>query len=74
MAYKEVNGDPKALLESVKPEIQNNSDLNYIYGLCQPIATLGSHPWLRDSCATTGEDEPGDAQPKSGMKVPFESE
>lgn len=72
MAYKEVNGDPKALLESTRPCIEAHADMNYTYGLCQPVTTLGCHPWLRDSLSTTGEDEPGNAEPASDLKVPFE--
>jgi hypothetical protein len=72
MAYSQVNGDPKALLASTKDCVEAHSDLNYIQGLCQPVATLGCHPWLRDSLSTTGEDEPGNAEPAQGLKVPFE--
>ena len=74
MAYKEVNGDPKALLESTRECVEYHADLMDAYGYHQPTATLGSHPWLRDSLANPNDMEPGDAEPKIGLKEPFENE
>ena len=51
----DANGDPKALLESTRPGINAHASLNEAYGLMQPVATLGSHPWLRDSLTNTSE-------------------
>lgn len=67
----EKTGDPVKLMESTRAGIQAHADLNEEYGLCQPEATLGCHPWLRDSLATVGEDEPGNAEPVKGQKQPF---
>jgi hypothetical protein len=64
-------GDPVRLMEQTRASIQKHADLNYAYGLCQPVADLGSHPWLRDSLATPGEKEPGDAPPETGSDTPF---
>lgn len=64
-------GDPQALLEQTRGSVEAHAALNYAYGLCQPVADLGSHPWLRDSLATPSEKEPGDAPPETGSDTPF---
>ena len=64
-------GDPKVLLEQTHQNIRDHADLNYAYGLCQPAAGLGVHPWLRDSFATPDEKEPGNASPTLADKTPF---
>jgi len=61
---------PEILHESTRASIEAHANLNEAYGLCQPEATLGSHPWLRDSFATPAEDEPGNASPTVD-KTPF---
>lgn len=61
-------GDPKKLVRQAC--IDSHSELNNVYGLHQPDATIGSHPWLRDELAVTSELEPGNAEPFAGMKVP----
>lgn len=66
-----MSGDPIELLNSTKECIQRHADLNEVYGLCQPAATLGSHPWLRDSLADPSELEPGNAAPSIDQKMPF---
>lgn len=68
----DVNGDPKALLESTRAGIEAHADLNACYGLTQPVATLGSHPWLRDGLATTDTEEAGNAAPNQVRGVPME--
>lgn len=47
--------------------------MNEAYGLCQPVATMGSHPWLRDELAYPSPAEPGNAEPYAAAKVPFET-
>jgi hypothetical protein len=64
------NGDPRALLQATRSEISQHAEINQLYGLNQPAATLGSHPWLRDELATPSETEPANAVPAKGMKVP----
>lgn len=66
----DVNGKPEALLSSTKAGIQAHAELNQCYGLGQPIATLGSHPWLRDECAVTSTDEPANTVPKPNLGIP----
>ena len=65
------SGDPVQLMNSTKAGIKAHADLNEAYGLCQPEATLGSHPWLRDSLADPSELEPGNAEPSIDQKMPF---
>lgn len=67
-----MSGDPKELLEGSKECIEDHSSILEAYGLRQPQACLGQHPWLRDSLATPDDTEPGPAEPGKGMKVPFE--
>jgi hypothetical protein len=64
-------GNPKELLAQVAPEVQKHSDIVNAYGYNMPVATMGQHPWLRDSLADATEMEPGAAQPKPGLKIPF---
>jgi hypothetical protein len=66
----EAQSVPEILLEQTKPSIKAHADLNESYGLRQPEATLGSHPWLRDSLADPSEKEPGNASPTVD-KTPF---
>jgi hypothetical protein len=63
-------GDPIKLLESTRPGIDSHADLNYSYGLCQPVATLGNHPLLRDELSNPTEKEAGAAEPDYDIKVP----
>jgi hypothetical protein len=63
--------DPRALLEQTRSGVEAHASLNAAYGLNQPTATLGSHPWLRDGLTVTNEDEAGNAVPTTNMKVPF---
>ena len=65
------SGDPRHLLESTRSGVQAHADLNACYGLTQPIATLGSHPWLRDSLADPGTSEPGNV-PNQVRGVPLQ--
>ena len=58
------------LQQQTIPSIKAHADLNEAYGLRQPEATLGSHPWLRDSLADPSEREPGNASPTVD-KTPF---
>jgi hypothetical protein len=68
-----MSGDPVELLESTRPGIDAHAALNESYGLCQPVATLGSHPFLRDELSSPTELEPGNAEPKSGLQIPKRS-
>jgi hypothetical protein len=63
-------GDPIRLLESTRPGIDAHASMNESFGLCQPAATLGSHPFLRDELANPTELEPGNAEPQQGLKIP----
>lgn len=63
-------GDPKKLVREAVDSINAHADLMDTYGYHQPVATLGSHPWLRDELANPTELEPGNAEPIAGMKVP----
>src|SRR5437762_1349587 len=47
--------DPIRLMEQTRAGIEAHASLNESYGLFQPVATLGSHPWLRDSLAVPSE-------------------
>ena len=67
----DVSGNPEDLLEQTRASVEAHADLNYAYGLCQPTADLGSHPWLRDSLADASEREPGNAEPQQDVKTPF---
>jgi len=64
-------GDPKKLVRQAVDCINSHADLMNAYGYHQPVATLGSHPWLRDELTVTSEMEPGNAEPIPGMKNPF---
>lgn len=64
-------GDPIELLAQSQVSVEAHGDLLRAYGYNMPTATLGSHPWLRDSLADASPDEPGNAEPKSGQGVPF---
>jgi hypothetical protein len=66
----DVNGDPKALLQQAREGVDAHADLMQAYGLNQPVATLGSHPWLRDELANPTELEPGNAEPTVDLKIP----
>ena len=66
-------GDPKKLVHQAVDSINAHSDLMNAYGLHQPVATMGSHPWLRDELTVTSVMEPGNAEPGPGMEVPERS-
>jgi hypothetical protein len=63
-------GDPKKLVRQATSSIDAHSDLLYASGLNQPVATYGTHAWLRDELANPGEREPGNAEPVRDYKVP----
>jgi len=63
-------GNPKELLSQTRDGITRHAAINEMYGLTQPVATLGSHPWLRDELTNTGESEAGNAAPDRNIKVP----
>lgn len=63
-------GDPKKLVREAVDSINAHANLIDAMGYHQPVATLGSHPWLRDELANPTELEPGNAEPIAGMKVP----
>lgn len=65
-----MSGNPQELLNSTRTGIQSHSSLNEAYGLMQPAATIGSHPWLRDELTNTGESEAGNAVPSADLKLP----
>lgn len=63
-------GDPKKLVRQATDSIDAHANLMEAMGYHQPVATMGSHPWLRDELANPTELEPGNAEPGPGMKVP----
>src|SRR5260370_21358809 len=63
-------GDPRELLEQTRAGVDAPASMNESYGLCQPVATLGSHLWLRDSLTNTSEKEAGNAEPFPSGKLP----
>jgi hypothetical protein len=65
-----MSGDPKELLNSARQGVESHADLMHLYGYNQPVATLGSHPWLRDGLVTPDEREPGNAEPSRNYKIP----
>ena len=64
------SGDPKTLLENARQGVNDHADLIHDYGYTMPVATLGQHPWLRDSLAVPTEREPGAAQPNPEFAIP----
>ena len=66
-----MSGDPRELLEQTRAGAEAHADLLESYGLCQPVATLGSHPWLRDSLTEPSALEPGNAAPDNQLGTPF---
>jgi hypothetical protein len=68
----DINGDPRDLLAQTDAGVKAHADMNLAYGLTQPIATLGSHPWLPDSLADPGTRAPGNAIPNQGRGVPLQ--
>jgi hypothetical protein len=68
----DTNGNPEALLAQTQASIKAHAEMNACYGLTQPIATLGSHPWLRDELATPGTSEPANAIPNQVRGVPMQ--
>jgi hypothetical protein len=65
-----MSGDPIDLMESTRADVQAHADMNAVYGLNQPVATLGSHPFLRDELSNPTELEPGNAAPFAEVKIP----
>jgi hypothetical protein len=65
-----MSGNPEELCESTRPGIEAHADLMHVYGYNMPVATMGSHPWLRDGLANTSELEPANAEPKREYKIP----
>jgi hypothetical protein len=63
-------GDPKKLVRQATVSVNAHSDLMKAYGYNLPVATMGSHPWLRDELATQDETEPGNAEPRLELKIP----
>jgi hypothetical protein len=68
----DTNGNPNALLAASRPSVDAHASLNECYGLTQPIATPGSHPWLRDSLTNTSTEEAGNAGPNQVRGVPLQ--
>lgn len=65
-----MTGDPKTLLQEASAGVTNHADLMNAYGYNMPVATMGSHPWLRDELATPSQTEPGNAEPQINFKIP----
>jgi len=63
-------GDPKKLVRQATVSVYAHSDMMKAYGYNLPVATMGSHPWLRDELATQDETEPGNAEPRLELKIP----
>jgi hypothetical protein len=70
MFSQDKENDPRALLESTRAGVNAHADLNASYGLTQPVATLGSHPFLRDGLANSSEREAGNESPFTDAKLP----
>jgi hypothetical protein len=68
--------EPENLLnwqrEKVDQQIQGHADILADAGLTAPIATLGTHPWMRDGIADPGLREPGNAEPDGKRGVPMQ--
>ena len=68
----DVSVDPRDLLESTRSGVEAHADINACYGLTEPVAPAGSHPWLRDSLATPDTSGPAPAQPNQVRGVPLQ--
>jgi hypothetical protein len=66
------SGDPRDLLAQTETGVRAHAEMNLAYGLTQPVATLGSHAWLRDSLADPSTSEPGNAIPDEVRGVPLQ--
>ena len=66
------SGDPRDLLAKTEAGVKAHAEMNLAYGLTQPVATLGSHPWLRDSLSDPGTSEPANAIPNQVRGVPLQ--
>jgi hypothetical protein len=62
--------DPIRLMEQTRAGIDAHANLNESFGLYQPVATLGSHPFLRDELSNPTEREAGNAEPFPTVKLP----
>jgi hypothetical protein len=65
-------GDPLRLMEQTRASVNAHADLNASYGLFQPVATIGSHPFLRDELSNPTEIEAGNESPFADAKLPKE--
>jgi hypothetical protein len=70
MFSQDKENDPRALLEQTRAGVDAHASMNAAYGLYQPVATLGSHPFLRDELANPTEREAGNAEPFPSEKLP----
>jgi hypothetical protein len=70
MFSQDKENDPIRLMEQTRAGIDAHASLNESFGLYQPVATLGSHPFLRDELANPTEREPGNAEPFPDVKLP----
>jgi hypothetical protein len=70
MFSQDKENDPRALLEQTRAGVDAHADMNAAYGLFQPVATLGSHPFLRDGLTNPTEREAGNAEPFPTEKLP----
>jgi hypothetical protein len=66
----DVEADPKLLHQEARESVDAHADLMRAYGYGMPIATLGSHPWLRDDMADRSTREPGQAEPEAPLGIP----
>lgn len=66
-----MTGNPEELLNSTRSQVEAHADLIGAYGYTMPVATMGNHPWLRDSLSNPGEDEPGAAEPTAREQIPM---
>jgi len=57
-------GDPQALLEQTRGGVDAHAELNESFGLCQPVADMGQHAWLRDGLAKSGQVDGDYTSPK----------
>jgi hypothetical protein len=67
-----MSGDPKELAQNARQGVEAHASILEAYGYNMPLATMGTHPWLRDGLADASQKEPGNGQPVAGAGIPGE--